>query len=61
MKLPEKCPKCGSIFIQADPCGAMKIIKCLVRDCNWRIIVDSDEITKKQIRKIQNIYLRTTL
>lgn len=58
MRLPEKCPMCGSIFIQAESYGLMKVIRCLVKKCPWKIIIDPDEIENKTI---ENIYLRTTL
>jgi len=61
MELPEKCPQCGSIFIQAESYGLMKIIRCLVSDCYWKITIDPDELTKKQIRNVKNIYLSVTL
>ena len=58
MKIPEKCPICGNIFIQAQSYGQMKIIRCLVKKCPWRIEVDPDKINRD---KVENIYLRTTL
>lgn len=61
MKLPSKCPICDSIFIQAEPYGCMKIIKCLVRKCGWNMWIDPDHISKDDINRVKNIYLRITL
>jgi len=52
----DKCPKCGSIFIEYNPCR--EEIHCLVKKCHYREHVDYSKIKDM---KIDNIYLRTTI
>jgi len=47
---PEKCPQCGSIFVDWDRYG--KVYRCLVKDCNYVF----REINKKVVKKIVRYY-----
>lgn len=49
----EKCPKCGSIFIQLD--NTLDQCYCLVKSCGYRWF---QKLTRKSIK---NIYLRTSM
>ncbi|MDD5530627.1 MAG: hypothetical protein PHX21_11470 [bacterium] len=54
----EKCPKCGSIFIEWD--GERGCYKCLMRKCQNKWTEWDTSIPEKQ-EDVKNFYLRLSL
>jgi ribosomal protein S27AE len=43
----ERCPKCGSVFVEWDP--TPRRFRCLVRKCGWAEAAESDPGTYNYI------------
>lgn len=50
----EKCPKCGSIYIQQD--RVTKRLYCLIRECGHKWDMELPDR-----RKVKNAYLRVSM